>query len=183
MKIRQVLLLILFIGMLIFPVCAARPVDGTMYSGINQNYTVTNASLNVYTILPLTLHEAAYPIELFYLLFVLAIMFLVYVITCLASSDGVPVRSMVLASALSWTLFLICAFLAPLTADIYVVASSIQITNVAVYVFSPPIMYICYGLWLIMFVLMWYGVLLWYRMLALNQKRISDPNRQFEDLI
>jgi hypothetical protein len=148
---------------------------------VGTNQTIANASVDSFSLIPFTATDLAYPQDLFYTLLVAALVCSAVAVYFLASSNGIPVKALIFVSTAGFVLFMVCAFMSPLSAKFTIVVTSTQIINVATYVFSPWVMYLMYGLAMIMFVLMWYGVLLWYKMLAKDKEQME--HEQFGDLI
>ena len=124
--------------------------------------------------------DIAYPVELFYLIFVFGILCLATDIVFVAQREGAPASATIITSVIGFSCFLIAAYMAPFAAKIVVVASSTEVRSVSNYMFSPPVTYICLGLATICFLLIWYGVLRYYQMFAANQKLLNNPEHQFE---
>lgn len=148
---------------------------------VGTNQTIANASVDSFSLIPFTATDLAYPQDLFYTLMVAALVCSAVAVYFLSSNNGVPVKALIFVSTAGFVLYMVCAFMAPLSAKLSIVVTRTQIINVATYVFSPWVMYLMYGLAMIMFILVWYGVLLWYKMLAKEKERME--HEQFGDLI
>jgi hypothetical protein len=70
--------------------------------------------------------------------------------------------------------------MAPFAAKIVIVATETDVRSVSNYMFSPPVTYFCLGLATICFLFVILGVLRYFELLAQNQKRLSNPENQFD---
>lgn len=150
---------------------------GEQYGGAGENYTVPNVSVNVFTILPLSAMDVAYPQELFYAILFVAGICLLLDIMFFASRDGVPVMASIITSVVGFGLFLACAAMSPLVARFSVVVTDTQIINVATYLFSPWVAYACSGMASLMLVLLFYAVILSFKMV---KRRKEEAERRKE---
>jgi hypothetical protein len=143
-----------------------------------ENSTVTNLSVGVYSIIPITTTDLAYPQELFYVIFGLGTLLLLVNIFFICQRV-VPASPMAISGIVGFGAYLISAYMAPLTAKLSIVVTSSQIINVATYIFSPWVSYLCLGLATVNLLFFGYGVLRYFQLLAENREYISNPDNQF----
>jgi hypothetical protein len=124
--------------------------------------------------------QTAYPIELFYAIFLTGLICLILDIIFIASRQGVPASAMILTSIIGFMIYLAAAYMAPFAAKITTVVTDTEVRSVANYILSPEITYLCLGLATICFLFVVLGVLRYFQLLAENEKEISNPDRQFE---
>ena len=150
------------------------------------NYTVENASVGVFTYLPLSASDIAYPQDLWYVMLAAAIISMILTVWFLTKKrNDIPVKAMFCTTTVSFGLFMMLAFMAPMTAKLTVVVTATQIINVATYIFSPWVSYLMWGLCAVNLILMFYCFILWFVGLGeLKQKAEQEKERAyFEDLV
>jgi hypothetical protein len=140
---------------------------------VAADVTTANSTMRAVT-------DIAYPIELFYGIFVTGLICLGLDILWITRIDKIPPTAIILTSIIGFIMFTISSYMVPYAAKIVVVASSTEVRSVSNYVLSPPIVYLCMGLAAISFVLIWYGVIRLWQVFAANQKYLNDPDHQFE---
>lgn len=145
---------------------------------VGENYTIANSSVGVYTIIPLNTTDLAYPQELFYFIFAIGVLLLLVNIFFICQRV-IPASPMAISGVVGFGAFLVAAYMAPLTAKLSIVVTSTQIINVATYIFSPWVSYLCLGLATVNLLFFAYGVLRYFQMLAENRACISNPDNQF----
>jgi hypothetical protein len=123
--------------------------------------------------------ESIFPQEVFYMLLMVGIAMLLIDIKFI-TEPIVPALPMIITSTFGFGLFLICAYLAPLTGTTSLVVSGAEAKYITLYVFSPTISYLMLGLSTVCFLMIWWGVFQLYRNFAEESKRIHDPDYQFE---
>lgn len=144
--------------------------------GLYNAYHFANGddTFEVFTAVPLTVQNTAYPLEFWYAAWWLSWACLILGILMTAFKDRVPSMAIMSFGLLAWGGFLICAFMLPYTASLLVDVqilqnvdkagvpvgnNSIYITQVADYRASTPHAYICWGLSIAGFVEFILGVL------------------------
>jgi hypothetical protein len=145
---------------------------------VGENYTVENSSVGVYTIIPLSTTDLAYPQELFYVIFGIGTILLLVNIFFICQRV-IPASPMAISGVVGFGTYLVAAYMAPLTAKLSIVVTSTQIINVATYIFSPWVSYLCLGLATVNLLFFGYGVLRYFQMLAENHAYINNSDNQF----
>ncbi len=132
-----------------------------------SNMTILNASSTTDTM------DTLYPTNLFYGL--LGVSFLALFIVIWAAFVSDPVRPSVVAimSGIGFCTFLICAYMTPLTGTSTWVTSNGEVKLMLAYSFSPWMAYLWYGFSMICFTFIWYGVILYFRMIQQNKERLE----------
>lgn len=127
--------------------------------------------------------DTAYPDTLFYLLFAAGAICLLIDVFMLMMERAPPPSAMIVVSTIGFALFLITAYMAPMVAKFTIVATETEVRNVATYILSPAVSYLCLGLATICFLLIWLGVVRLWQLFAANQKRLNNPDFQFESYL
>ena len=123
--------------------------------------------------------NVTYPETLFYAIFLVGATMIVFNIRFLTSPDT-PGASLIFTSVLGFMAFLICAYMAPMVAKQVWIVSGSEAQFISTYIFSPWVTYLLYGLSLLCFLMIWYGVIRLYQIFAANQKYLRDPDHQFD---
>ena len=160
--------------------------------GAYNAYTFASGddTFEVFTVVPLTTQDTAYPIEFFYTLFLLSFGCLLLGVHYTSYKDHVPSIAILACGVLAFGGFLICAVMLPYTAQLYVDQqvlqnvdksgvpvgnNSVYINQVADYRASTFHAYVCWGLSIAGFVEMILGALSfigWFQ-----RKGIKDASR------
>ena len=176
-----IVLLALLVAMLVQPACASYPVNisntsAQQLGGAYNAYTFTNGddTFEIFTVVPLTVQDIVYPLEFWYASWWLSWACLILGILMTTFKDRVPSTAVTAFGLLAFGGFLICAFMLPYTASMYVDTqvvqnfnkdgtstgnNSVYITQVADYRASTPHAWICYGLSVAGFIEMVLGTL------------------------
>lgn len=176
-----ILLLVLVAASMAMPVSASYLVNisntsAQQLGGAYNAYEFANGDdkFEIFTVVPLTVQGIVYPLEFWYASFYISWLCLILGILMTVFKDRVPSTAIVAFGLLAWGGFMICAFMLPYTASMYVDTqvvqnfnkdgtstgnNSVYITQVADYRASPPHAYICYGLSVAGFIEMVLGAL------------------------
>ncbi len=148
---------------LVFILCAVLVLLPSVVSA--DNITMSNTTTRDIT-------DIAYPNSIFIILTVVSFLMLIFIIAFLIMNP-IPCSALALTSTLGFVLFLICAYMAPLTAEMVWVVSGTEAKFISTYIYSPWVSYLFYGLSSICFVMIWYSVLLYFRMIQQNKAKIE----------
>lgn len=144
--------------------------------GLYNSYSFVNGddTFEVFTVVPLTVQDVVYPLEFWYTVWWISWVCLILGILMTVFNDRIPSIAITAFGVLAFGGFLICAFMLPYTAQIYIDQqviqnvdkagvslgnNSIYITQVADYRASPVHAYICWGLSIAGFIEMILGAL------------------------
>ena len=131
-------------------------------------------TFRVFTVVPLTVQDIVFPLEFWYSSWYLSWLCLILGILMTVFKDRVPSMAIVAFGLLAFGGFLICAFMLPYTASMFVTTEVIQnvdklgvatgnntvyITQVADYRASPVHAWICYGMSMAAFIMTILGTL------------------------
>lgn len=144
--------------------------------GAYNAYTFLNGddTFEIFTLIPLTTQDVAFPIEMFYSLFFIGILFLAIGVIATAKSDSVPSLTITACGLIVFGVFLVCALMLPYVAYLHVNEqivqnvdeagvstnnNSIYITQIADYRGSTWMCWLCYGFSVAGFIMMLLGAL------------------------
>ncbi|MDD4391074.1 MAG: hypothetical protein PHW03_09840 [Eubacteriales bacterium] len=130
--------------------------------GLYNPYVFANGddTFEVFTVVPLTTQNVAYPIEIFYAVFFVGVLFLAIGVIATSKSDSVPSLTITACGIIVFGCFMICALMLPYTAYLHVNEQVIQnvdkfgvgtgnnsvyITQIADYRASTWMSWMCYG--------------------------------------
>jgi hypothetical protein len=149
-----------------------------------ENMSFNNASVGVYTYMPLSASDLAYPQDLWYLLLVIAAGAMLFTIWFLTREKKPPV-ALLFSTTASWSLFGILAFMAPATAKMSTVVTSTQVINVVTYVFSPWVSIVMWGMCLMNLALMFYAFILLFKQVGELKEKVAREKEEayFRDII
>lgn len=133
--------------------------------------TITNSTTRDIT-------DIAYPDTLFYGIGgIAAIMLLVSIYFIF--QRNIPASPLAITGLIGFSLFLTCAYMAPMVAKSSWIVSGTEAQYVSSYIFSPWVSYLCLGLATICLLFFAYGVIRYFQLLAENRAYISNPDNQF----
>jgi hypothetical protein len=125
---------------------------------VSANVTQTNSTMRYTT-------DTAYPQEIWYVLFAVAVICLFLELAFIIMGSPPP-SAMIIIGGLGMGLFLVLAMAAPMVGVTYVVTTDGDgIRHLVDYIFSPWVSMLCYGFSSIMLLFLFYGVLLYFKML------------------
>jgi hypothetical protein len=158
--IKQLILLVVLLSLVCVPFVSA------------TTFTLSNSSVS-------TTENESYPETLFYTIFLIGAVMIVFDIRFI-TSKSIPGTPMIITSTIGFCMFLICAYMAPMVAKQVWVVSGTDAQFISTYIFSPWVTYLMLGLSMICFSMIWYGLLRLYQIFVENEKRLRDPDHQFE---
>ena len=133
--------------------------------------TITNSTARDIT-------DLAYPDTLFYAIGGIASIMLLICIYFIFQRK-IPASPLAITGLIGFSLFLVCAYMAPMVAKSSWIVSGTEAQYVSSYILSPWVSYLCLGLATICLLFFFYGVTRFFSLLAENKRDIENPENQF----